>query len=383
MTRRRLLLPLAALLAVAGPPARAAAPPPLDSNVFAFPGAFAMPASAASAGLALADRWLGLDAAANPAATLPRGVVITPVGLRTSRQDLSAANREFDQQFGYVDFGAGSLSLPFARHAVTLYAWQPALRRENSSYTAGRAGTPSSGAVAHDGETRELRAGLAVSHGFGAWRAGVAVEWAQVTESDETVTSSGDPFSGTRLADFDGNTLGGAAGVTYDHASAQRGGWRAGLAARWDAELDVSGTATVDLLAADSTVAIAATRDARVEVGASAAWTLTTESHLYASLGTRPAEAWDAFGVASRTGVLWAVGADFHDAESPWTARLGVGQEQRPGTPEPRAGMLGAGFDWQSGETTFSLGLLHRTVERSGAPRLADDRLVASVGVRF
>lgn len=383
MTRRRLLLPLAALLAAAAVPARAAAPPPVDSNVFAFPGAFAMPASAASAGLALSDRWLGLDPAANPAARPARGVVLAPLGLRTSRQDLAADNREFDEQFGYVDFASGSLSLPFGRHAVTLYAWQPALRRENSSYTSGPAGSPTSAAVAHDGETRELRAGLAVSHGAGAWRGGVAFEWTQFTESDLTETRSGDPFSGRRLADFDGSAFAGAAGVTYDHGSERPRGWRAGFAAHWDAALDASGLATVDLLATDSTAAIAATRDARFEAGASAAWTLTAESHLYLSLGTRPAETWSEFGVASRTGLLWAAGADYHDAELPWTARLGVGQEQRPGTPEPRAGMIGAGFDWASGETTFSVGLLHRTVERPGAPKLADDRLVGSVAVRF
>jgi hypothetical protein len=373
----------AVLLAASAPGAPAAPPPPFDSAVFAFPGSFASPASAASAGLGLADRWLGLAPETNPAAAPARGVVVAPMVLRTSRQDLAAANREFDEQFAYADFAGARLTAPVAGLSLSLYAWQPALRLESTSYTAGVPGTPLSASVANEAESRELRAGAALSRPFGALRFGVAVEWGQRTETASTVTQSGAPESGTREASFDGTSLGGAAGLAWDRGSEAPGGWRLGAAVRFEGALDVTGESAVRLLALDSTAAVSATREALAEAGLSAAYTLTAEAHLYASLGTRPGETWTGFGVESATGTLWSVGADYHDPETPWTARLGVGQEVRPGTPEPRAGLLGIGLGYQSGDLAVEAGLLHRTVQRPGSPNLADERLVVSVGVHF
>src|SRR5262245_61661598 len=68
-------------------------PTPLSSSLFSFPGSVASPASAASAGVALADRWLGEEPFANPAGiSIPR-LVASGTMLRVSRQDLRADNR--------------------------------------------------------------------------------------------------------------------------------------------------------------------------------------------------------------------------------------------------------------------------------------------------
>jgi hypothetical protein len=68
MSARRWVCAVALALAMTPHGASAATPAPLDPRLFAFPGAFPNPASARSAGLALADRWLGDDPYDNPAA---------------------------------------------------------------------------------------------------------------------------------------------------------------------------------------------------------------------------------------------------------------------------------------------------------------------------
>src|SRR5690348_8162627 len=77
--------------------ARADLDPPASGALFGFPGSFATPASVASAGHALADRWLGDSPFDNPAVGGPdlwgQGALLY---LREDRQDLRAANREFD-----------------------------------------------------------------------------------------------------------------------------------------------------------------------------------------------------------------------------------------------------------------------------------------------
>src|SRR6185369_5960593 len=103
----------AATLAIAGSPARAQTlPPPLGSSTFGFPvpGDYVTPATAASAGLALSDRWLGKSIYENPAGIVPKGVEVSPVFQRTSRQDISSQNRDFDQTYGYLDLVGVSLS---------------------------------------------------------------------------------------------------------------------------------------------------------------------------------------------------------------------------------------------------------------------------------
>src|SRR5712692_928819 len=75
----------------------------VDPTLFAFPGAPTSPPSAASAGVALADRWLGGQPFGNPALEAPRGAELSPAIVHISRQDLRAANRNFDEQSAFFD----------------------------------------------------------------------------------------------------------------------------------------------------------------------------------------------------------------------------------------------------------------------------------------
>src|ERR1041385_1322433 len=82
LTQIRAALFCAALLALAGSAVRAQTlPPPLSNPKFGFPvpGDYVTPATAASAGLALSDRWLGKSVYENPAANVPKGVEGSPV----------------------------------------------------------------------------------------------------------------------------------------------------------------------------------------------------------------------------------------------------------------------------------------------------------------
>src|SRR6266404_3351172 len=96
---------MAVLAAVALLPSLALAQPPvpIDGARYAFPGAVPSPASAISAGLALADRWLGDDPFANPAIPSGRAIAVSGLARRVSRQDLRAENREFSDDAGYFD----------------------------------------------------------------------------------------------------------------------------------------------------------------------------------------------------------------------------------------------------------------------------------------
>src|SRR4030095_15041574 len=105
LTSSRAVVVCAATLAIAGSPVRAQMPPPLGNPVYGFPvpGDYVTPATAASAGLSLADRWLSASLYATPAASVRGGVDVAPLFQRTSRQDISSSNRDFDQTIGYLD----------------------------------------------------------------------------------------------------------------------------------------------------------------------------------------------------------------------------------------------------------------------------------------
>ena len=159
----------AAVLVLASAPARAqTAPPPISNPQYGFPvpGDYVTPATAASAGLALTDRWLGASIYENPAAGIARGVEVSPVYQRTSRQDISSTNREFEQVFGYLDLVGASISFPTKKWGVVLYGWQPVLRLEEQSYTAGPLVAPAQ--VRQLDSQREIRGGAAISRSFGA-----------------------------------------------------------------------------------------------------------------------------------------------------------------------------------------------------------------------
>ena len=383
MTRR--FLQLACLFALLPAPiARAAAPPPLDGDRFAFPGTVAAPTSAISVGLALADRWLGHDPGDNPALVPWRGVLVAPQALRVSRQDLSAGNREFTQRLAYVDLASASLVFPVRGLLIALYAGQPALRLENTKYLVGRNNSVgATGSVANDGSTRELRSGLAASLGRGGWRFGAGVELTHRSDRYQTSEVSGSPESGTRDLQFSGSALGAVLGAHWERRAAERGGLELGAVVRATGALDITGTDVSHLLIGDDTQNVKASRDAIQEFGASARYTISPESHAFLSASARGGEKWPAFSLAGGTGSTWSAGIDYRDPESPLGVRAGLGQESAPDTAEPRAGMVGAGFTWHSGDTDYDLGILHRTLRRQGAPNSSDDRLIGAVRVTF
>src|SRR5438093_521081 len=147
-----------------------AEPAPLNPVLFAFPGAGIAPSSARSAGLALADRWLGDQPFDNPAASPGRQALVSPVLQRVSRQDLRAANRHFDEQTGFFDAGGAWASVPVGRLSLGLYAFQPVRRLEDNAFERGERGAPVEPAVIQTRATsREVRTGLAASLGLG-WR---------------------------------------------------------------------------------------------------------------------------------------------------------------------------------------------------------------------
>lgn len=383
MTRVRLLLPLAAACLGFAVPCAADTPLPITAARFAFPGSVVTPVSGASAGLALADRWLNEDAAVNPAARPGRGVTIAPQLLRVSRQDLSASNREFDQVDLNVDFANAQLSLPVRGYTLSLYVWQPQLRVENQSFVLGRTGSVGpSGTMQYDATTRETRGGVAVAKGEGV-RWGAAFEMTSRDDEYQVLETSGSPDAGLRDLTWTGNAFGGAAGVRWERRPLERGGLVLGAGLHVQAPLSVSGTESARLTSGSSRRDFDAERGSTWEGGASARWTLSPESGVYASGTQRSAEKWDAFGVSAGAGQSWAAGIDYRAPETVWGGSIGLGLDVQPGTPEPRAKAIGVGISYHSGETLVDLGVLHRAVARSGLPTISDDRIVASVRVAF
>lgn len=384
MPARHPALPLAALLLAAASAASAATPPPLDPVRFAFPGGLVSPPTAVSAGLALADRWLGDTPFENPAAAAPQGLVVSPLGERVDREDVSAANRDFTQKQGYADFGGATLATRWRGWALGAYAWQPALRLESQAYTLGRAQSVGPGAeIATDASLRELRAGLAVGRGAGAWRAGVSGEWTHRDDRYEVQEVSGSPTAGDRLLTLAGDGFGATLGVRWAPADSGRHALRAGAALHYASSLPMTGTASQQLVIGDTSYAAAATRGAQWSGGASMRWSLSPESGVYAAAGMRSGETWDDFGVRTRGGGEWHLGLDWRDPDTAWGVRFGAGQETQPGAPEPRAGLVGGGVSFYSGETTVDLGVLHRTLSRPGLPNAFEDRALLTVSVTF
>lgn len=364
--------------------ARGDAPAPLDPARFAFPGSLASPPTGASAGSALADRWLGTSPFENPAADVPQGITASPLLERVNRQDVSAANRDFSQKGGYLDFASGSLAFPWHKWSLTLYAWQPAVRLEGQSFTIGRnSGTGASGSLVTEASLRELRAGVAIGRAFGAWRAGAAGEWIRRQDSYQTQETSGSPDAGLRTVAFDGDGFGGSAGLTWERDADARWGTRLGAALHMTSQIAATGAGRWTLASGDSAFSVTPTRHGVWEGGLSARVTVAPGTHALASIGGRGGETWDNFDVHTDLRTEWHAGLEWRDPEAPYAVRLGLGQENEPGAAESRAGSAGAGFSWYSGETTIDVGIMHRAIVRAGAPNSYDDRAVASVRVRF
>src|SRR5262245_25384378 len=163
--RRFIVIPFIVTLVSA--PVQAQPPAPLDTTLFAFPGSFDKPASARAAGLALADSWLGDEPFNNPAAAQARRVDLSPVVLWVSRQDLRAANRNYDDSDLSFDLAGAAIGLPYV--PLWIYVHQPVLRFEDYTYTRGTGTDPSvpPAMISGQSDTREGRVGVAGSLGIG------------------------------------------------------------------------------------------------------------------------------------------------------------------------------------------------------------------------
>jgi hypothetical protein len=386
LARRRILSRVAAILTCAlalVPAAHAAAPPPLSNPAYGFPlpGDFVTPATAASAGLSLADRWLGQSPYENPAAKMVQGVELSPVFQRVSRQDLASKNRDVVQNTGYLDLAGLSLSLPIRSWGLVLYGWQPVLRLEEQSYSAGPLVSPAQ--IRQLATQREVRGGAAVSHDLRAVRLGVAGEWVHRDDSYETHEQSGSPSAGDRVLQFNGDAWGGSAGITWSKDPDSTWGSWVGAALHYTSDIAVTGTSESHLLNLDTTLVVAATHQAEWSGGVSTRVTVAPSTRVVGAISLRTGYDWQGFDFGTSGGTGWSLGLDWKDPELPWGARFGVGQESNPGAVEPKAGLVSAGFTWVSGDLVIDVGLMHRNLRREGSPNSADDRAVASVKLAF
>ena len=103
-------------------------------------------------------------------------MTVSPTLFRISRQDLRAANRNYDDQSPFIDLAGASLGVPYL--PLWIYVYQPALRFENYVFTRGTGSDPTlqPATISGQADTREGRAGLATSFGWRALRAGAALE---------------------------------------------------------------------------------------------------------------------------------------------------------------------------------------------------------------
>lgn len=364
----------AALLLATASEAGAQLPAPLGRDrLYSFPGAVPGPASAASAGLGLSDRWLGETPFDNPAAAPLRGIMVAPVFQRVKRQDLPA-DYDYDEIAGYLDLAGGWLSLPVRGVGVTLYAFEPVLRFEDAAFTTREDVLPP-GTFTATSSARESRAGLALSGALSGARLGAAVEWTRREDSydlDEV-----QPQQGLRHVDFSGDGIGFQAGARVPVASAIV----IGGALRYVPALDLAGQQTIE--AEDLVQPVSATRDAGWEGGVSARWSVSDALGVLASVGGGTAQAWDGFGVSVGRAVSWSSGLEYEEPGQPWTIRFGLGQEQQVGVPEPRAAVYALGLGWKADALRLDLGILRRSFERAGKAASYDDRVVAGVTVGF
>src|SRR5262245_33859547 len=93
--------------ALLGTQAAAQLPVTIQPDLFRFPGYHVTPGSAVSAGLALADRWLGDEPYSNPAMARPWTLALSPMILHVSRQDIRADHRGYEETSAYFDAAGG------------------------------------------------------------------------------------------------------------------------------------------------------------------------------------------------------------------------------------------------------------------------------------
>jgi hypothetical protein len=366
-------------------PALAAAPTPLAPSLFTFPGSAPTPTSAASAGLALADRWLGDEPFENPAVTSGMRLIASPAMLRVSRQDLRADNRNYDETAAFFDGAGLAVGLPaLGPFGFALYAFQPVLRLEDNAYSRGN-GTPDPAnppaILQTHASAREVRAGLAVSSGAGPGRIGAGIEWTHRQDAYETLEQSGAPDAGTKRLEFSGDGISLQAGARLDHGDSSAGAFRLGVGARYLPALSVDAPHTETLLIGTSSDTLHAERGSGWELGASARVVVRPAVRMLAAVGGRTAQRWEGFDLNAGRAWEWKLGWEYHDVGDPWTLRFGLGQERQSDVPEPRANVIGLGFGWQFASAAADVGVLHRTLARDGEPNSFDDRVVLSIRV--
>lgn len=360
-------------------------PPGPDPALFAFPGSSYNPQSATSAGTALADRWLGDRPFDNPAFTAHRGLEASPLLVHGSRQDLSAANRNFTETKAYLDAAGGWIGLPLGRAMVFGYGGQPELRQEDNSFTRGvlpvdPVNPPAE--IASQADAREIRAGGGLSFGNAVFRAGAAVEWTHRDDRYVVTETSGAPTAGTTTTTFSGDGVGGQAGLRL--ATAGRHPLTLGLGLRMLPEMPITGQVEfVPAIAAPTTTQpFTATRGTSWEGGGSARFMVDSSLAVLAALGGRGEQSWG-FVPPAGAGVTWSLAGVYHDPDEAWWASLGFGEDQQDGVPEPRSSLVGLGFGWRTEGTRIEVGAMRRNIHREGSPTSYDDRIVASVGVSF
>jgi hypothetical protein len=381
--RFRILLLSLVCVALAGRLAQAQPPSPIDPTLFAFPGGTMNPPSAASAGLAGADLWLGDEPFNNPAARGARMVVVSPELVRVSRQDLRADNRNFDDNPLFFDLAGAAVGIP--KTPVWIYVFQPGLRFEDFVFNRGTGTDPTvqPAVITAQSDMREGRAGLSASYGRNQFRAGLAVEWTRRQDRYFVREQSGSPNQGDRELTFEGDAFGYNIGFRYDSADSGTGRVTIGAAVRALSALDVDADQTLTLLSGDSVATIPAQREAGWEAGLSGRYFFTPAFAALASVGMRTEQEWKGFDTTAGPFTMWRVGISFHDSRDPWTARFAYGMDHQDDVPEPNANVLGLGFGWNLEGIQLDLGVQHSSIERGDEPRSYEDRVIGSVVVGF
>jgi hypothetical protein len=364
--------------------AKAAPPPPLDGDLFSFPGVTVVPASAASAATALAGRWLGDEPHDNPAVAPGFRVTASPLIQRLNRQDLASRNRNFTEAGPALD-GAGLavVSPPVGRLTFSLHVSQPVLRFEEAAYTAGLAtpgsvGTPPA-SVRTFASVRETRAGGGVSARLGPLRIGAGAEWTRREDLYRRTLQSGAPDDGATEVSFSGDGIGGQIGVRFEQEDTTARAWAVGAAVRLVPALTLAGSAVADLATGSSSSPTTVERAGALQGGVSARVALAPTFVAIAGAGARGAQRWEGYDVETGATWEWRIGGVFHDPAEPWTLRFGFGMERQSSVPEPRATVMAAGLGWRFADATVDLGVMRRTLGRDDRANSFDDRAVISI----
>ena len=376
---------LGAVLVLAATPVRASGP---DRTLFAFPGSLAIPAGAASAGVALADRWLGDQPFDNPAFSARRGVELSPALVDISRQDLRAANRNYVETGAYVDAAGGWASMPLGRATLFAYGSQPVLNLDENSFNRGTATVDPANPPARirsQGDAREIRAGAGLSWGDSTLRLGAAGEWTRRDDRYVVDETSGSPLAGTLTTTFSGDAVGLQVGARIRRGLSGPHPLTVGLGVRFLPALTLPAR---DLFlprgpVAPDTTDYAIDRGSSWEGGLSARYGVGETFAMVAAVGAHGEQSWSGIGAVAGTGALWSLAGVFHDPETPWTLRFGFGQERQQHTVVTGADLVGLGLGWQLEGMQLDLGALRRGIRRDGRPTSYDDRVIASLGIAF